>query len=130
MDLDEGILDQEKSVDPAEEESNLLGWGPNNIFEQDVPAPSPQSFLHGMSQLLAVVNAPTPEVHPEDCPPCSPATEAALQSCPLDWVVDVEQVAPSQPELEEVTVEEGCYYNPCLPSLLREPIPQDLGWSE
>ena len=80
-----------------------------------------------MLQLLAVVNAPTPEVHPEDCPPRSPTTEAALQSCTLDWVVDVEQVAPSQPELEDVKVEEGHYQDPCLPSLPREPIPQDLG---
>ena len=29
MDLDEGILDREEAADPAEEESNLLGLGPN-----------------------------------------------------------------------------------------------------
>ena len=118
-------MDQEEAVDPAVEESNLLGWAPNNIFEQDVPAPSPQSSLHRMSQLLAVVNAPTLEVHREDCPTRSLATEAVLQSCPLDWIEDVEQVAPPQPELEEVTAEEGRYHDPCLPSPLREPIPQE-----
>ena len=36
IDLDKGIQDQEESVDPAEEESNQLGWGPNIIFEQDI----------------------------------------------------------------------------------------------
>ena len=115
MDLDKGILDQEESADPAEEESNLLGWGLNNLFEQDVLAPSPQPSLHGMSQLLAVVNTPTPEVHPGDYPPRSPTTEAALQTSDLDWVDEVEQVAPSQPELEEETVEEGHHQDPCLP---------------
>ena len=41
MELDEDILDLEGSADSAEEEPNLLGWGPNNIFEQDVLATSP-----------------------------------------------------------------------------------------
>ena len=67
--------------------------------------------------------------YPEDCPPRSPTTEAALQTSDLDWVDEVEQAAPSQPELEEETVEEGCYQDPCLPSLLCEPIPRE-GCSE
>ena len=33
MELDNSILDQEESADPAEEEPNMLGWGGNNIFE-------------------------------------------------------------------------------------------------
>ena len=107
----------------------MFGCGGNNIFEQDAPAPSPQPSSYGKSQLLAVVNAPTPEVHPGDYPPRSPTTEAALQSCPLDWVVEVEQVGLSQLELEEETVEEGCYHDPCLPSPLCEPIPRE-GCSE
>ena len=40
-------------------------------------------------------------------------------------MVDVKQVAPSQLELEEVTVEEGHYHRPCLPSPLCEPIPRE-----
>ena len=103
--------------------------GERTNFEQDAPAPYPQPSLYRILHLLADVNAPTPEVYPEDCPPRSPTTEAALQSCPLDWVVDVEQVAPSQPELEEVTVEEERHHDPCLPSPLCEPIPQE-GCSE
>ena len=49
MELDVDILDQEESADSAEEEPNLLGWGPNNIFEQDVSATSPQPSVYGMS---------------------------------------------------------------------------------
>ena len=60
-----------------------------------------------MSQLLADVNAPTPEEYPGDCPPCSLATEAALQPSDLVWADDVEQAAPSYPELEEEIMEEG-----------------------
>ena len=125
MELDDGILDQEESADPAEEEPNMLGWGGNNIFEQDDSAPSRQPSGFGMLQLLADVNTPTPEYYPEDCPPCSPTREAVLQTSDLDWVVEVEQAAPSQPEEEEETVEEGHYQDPCLPSPLREPIPRE-----
>ena len=60
MDLDDGILDQEESADPAEEEPNMFGCGGNDIFEQDAPVPSPQPSSYGMSQLLAIINAPTP----------------------------------------------------------------------
>ena len=123
MELDDGMLDQKESADPAEEESNLLGWGPNNIFEQDVPAPSPQPSIYGMSQLLADVNTPTPEDHSGECPPRSPTTEAALQPSDLDWNDDVEREAPSHPELEEETVEEGHHQDLCLPSPPREHIP-------
>ena len=33
MELDKDILDQEGLADSLEEEPNLLGWGPNKIFE-------------------------------------------------------------------------------------------------
>ena len=82
-----------------------------------------------MSQLLADINAPTPEEHPGDCPPRSPTTEAVLQPSDLDWADEVEQAAPSHPQLEEETVEEGHRQFPCLPSLPHEPIPQE-GCSE
>ena len=62
-----------------------------------------------MLQLLADVNTPTPEDHSEEYPPRSPTTEAALKTSNLDWIAEVEQAAPSQPQLEEETVEEGCY---------------------
>ena len=78
QDLDVCILDQEESAHPAEEEQGLFGCGDQDIFQQDAPAPSPQPSLYGMLQLLADVNAPIPEVHSRDFPPCSPATEAAL----------------------------------------------------
>ena len=84
MELNKDILDQEGSADSAEEEPNLLGWGPNNIFEQDVPATSPQPSVYGMLQLLADVNTPTPEDHSEEYPPSSPTTEAVLQTSDLD----------------------------------------------
>ena len=101
MKLDKDIIDQEGSADLVEEEPNCLGWGPNNIFEQDVSATSPQPSVYRMSQLLADVNTPTPEDHSEKYPPSSPTTEAALQTSDLDWADEVEQAAPSQPELEE-----------------------------
>ena len=82
-----------------------------------------------MLQLLADVNTLTPEDYPEDCCLHSPTTEAVLQTSDLDWVVEVEQTAPSQPELEEETVEEGHHQDPYLPSRPREPIPQE-GCSE
>ena len=80
-----------------------------------------------MSQLLADINVSTLEEDPEDIPPCSPATEAALQPSDLVWADDVEQEAPSYPELEEEHVEAGRYQDPCLPSPPSEPILQDLG---
>ena len=83
-------MDQEESADPAEEESNLLGRGPNNIFEQDVLATSPQPSVYGMLQFLADVNSPTPEDHSEEHPPSSPTAEAALQTSDLDRNDDVE----------------------------------------
>ena len=82
-----------------------------------------------MLKLLAEVNAPTLEEHPGNCPPCSPTTEAVLKPNNLVWGDEVEQVAPSQPELEEETVEEGHCQDPCLPYLPREPNPQE-GCSE
>ena len=79
-------LKEEESADPVDsEKQNLFGCGGKDIFEQDAPAPSPQPLIYGMSQLLAEVNAPTPEDYPEDIPPCFPATEAALQPSNLDW---------------------------------------------
>ena len=78
-----------------------------------------------MSLLLADVNTPTPDDHSEEYPPSSPTTEAVLQTGDLDGDNDVEQEAPSYPELEEETVEEGHHQDPCLPSLPREPIPQE-----
>ena len=78
-----------------------------------------------MLQLLVVINTPILEAHPGDYPPHSPTTEAALQTSDLDWVDEVEQVAPSQPELEEETVEEGHRQDPCLPSSPCEPIPRE-----
>ena len=78
-DRDVCILEQEESADPAEEEQNLFGCRGKDIFEQEAPALSPQPSIYGMSQLLADVNAPTPEEHPGDCPPCSLTTEATLQ---------------------------------------------------
>ena len=115
MDLDNGILDRKESADPAEEEPNMFGCGGNDIFEQDAPAPSPQPSLYRMLQLLADVNTPTPEDHSGDCPPCSPTTEAALQPQNLVWADEVEQAAPSLPELEEDIVEEGRNLDPILP---------------
>ena len=74
-DIDVLILEEEESADPADqEEQNLFGCGGTDIFEQDDPAPSPQPSLYGMSQLLADVNAPTPDYYPDDIPPSSPAT--------------------------------------------------------
>ena len=129
MELDDSILDQEELAVPAEEEPNLFGWGPNNIFEQDVSATSPQPSVYGMSQLLTDVNTPTPKDHSGEYPLCSLTTETALQPCDLDWNNDVEQEAPSYPVLKEENVEAGCYQDLCLPSLPSELIPQDLGCS-
>ena len=122
MELNDDILDQEGSTDSAEEEPNLLGWGPNNIFEQDVLATSPQPSVYGMLQLLADVNTPTPEDHSEEHPPSSPTAEAALQTKNLYGDDDFEQEAPSLLELENKTVEEGRFQDPCLPSPPLEPI--------
>ena len=102
----------------------MFGWGPNNIFEQDVPAPTPQPSVYEMSQLLADINTLTPEDHSEEYPLSSPTTEAALQTSDLDGNDDVEQEAPSHPELKDKTVEEGRFQDPCLPSPPHEPIPQ------
>ena len=66
-----------------------MGWGPNNIFEQDVPATSPQPSVYGMSQLLADVNTPTPEDHSEEYPPSTPTSEAVLQTSDLNEDDDV-----------------------------------------
>ena len=126
QDLDVCILDQEESAHPAEEEQSLFGCGDQDIFQQDAPAPSPQYSVYGMSQLLADVNAPTPEDHSGDYPLRSPTTEAALQPQNLDWIEEVEQAAPPLLELEEHIVEEGRILDPCLPSLLCESSPQYL----
>ena len=125
-DSDVRILEEEEPAEsPAgQEEQNLFGCGGTDIFEQDDPAPSPQPSLYGMSQLLADVNVPTQEEDPEDIPPCSPATEAALQSAHLDWNEEVEREAPFSPALEEV-VEVGRFHDPCLPFLPAERIPLD-----
>ena len=43
MDCDSNILEEEESVQPADsEEQSLFGLGGGTIFEQDVPAPTPQ----------------------------------------------------------------------------------------
>ena len=89
MDLYDGILDQEESADPAEEEPNMFGCGGNDIFEQDSSVPSPQPSSYRMLQLIADVNAPTPEENPRDFPPCSPTTEAVLQPSDLVWTDEV-----------------------------------------
>ena len=98
MELNKDILDQEGSADSAEEEPNLLGWGPNNIFEQDVLATYPQPSEYGMLHLSADVHTPTPEDHSEEHPPSSPTAEAVLQTRDLDGNDDVEQEAPSHSE--------------------------------
>ena len=82
-----------------------------------------------MSQLITDVNVPTQEEDPDNVPPRSPATGAALQLVKLDWNAEVEAEAPSAPALEEEVLEDGRFQDPCLPSLSREPIPQDLGCS-
>ena len=82
-----------------------------------------------MSQLIADINVPTPEEDPEDIPPHSLATVAALQPVKLDWNEEVEREAPPAPVLEEEVMEVGHFQDPCLPSPPREPIPEDLGCS-
>ena len=85
MDYDSNILEEEESAQPADsEEQSLFGFGGGTIFEQDVPALTPQPSLCGMSQLIADVNVPTQEEDPDEVPPCSPATEAALGPVNLD----------------------------------------------
>ena len=102
----------------------MFGCGGRDIFEQDdPPAPSPQSSLYGMSQLIRDVNLPTQE-DPEDIPPHSPETEAALQPTSLDLSAEVEWKAPFSLDLEEV-VEIGHFHDPCLSSPLAERIPLD-----
>ena len=60
MDYDSDILEEEESAQPANsEEQSLFGFGGGTIFEQDVPAPTPQPILCGMSQLITDVNVPT-----------------------------------------------------------------------
>ena len=81
MDYDNTILDEEASADA--EEQNLFGLGGKDHFEPEDPAPTPQPSLYGMSQLIVDVNVPTQEEDP-DVPPCSPATELALQRIKLD----------------------------------------------
>ena len=121
-DSDLHILEEEELADPANlERQNLFGCGGKDIFEQDAPAPSPQPSIYGMSQLLADINAPTPEDYPEDIPPHSPSTEAALQPGNLDWNEEVEWEAPSFPVREEEVVEVRHYQDPCLPSLWGTP---------
>ena len=123
MELNNNILEQEGTADSAEEEPNLLGWGPNNMFEQDVSVTSPQPSVYGILQHLADINTLTPEDHSEEYPPSPPTTEAALQTSDLEGDDDVEQEAPSHPELKDNIVEEGRVQDPCLPSPPREPFP-------
>ena len=118
------ILEEEESADPADsEEQNLFGCGGKDIFEQDDPAPSPQPSIYGMSQLIADVNVPTPEEDPEDIPPCSLATEAALQPVNLNCNEEVEWEALSAPVLEEEVMEVRRFRDPYLPSPPHKPIP-------
>ena len=85
MDYDSNILEEKESAQSAvSEEQSLFGFGGGTIFEQDVPAPNPQPSLCGMSQLIADVNVPTQEEDPEEVPPPSPATEAALRPVKVD----------------------------------------------
>ena len=93
----------------------MFGCGGNDIFEQDAPAPSPQPSLYGMLQLLADINAPTPEDHSGDYPPHSPTTEAALQPQNLDWNEEVEQESSSLPELEKLSRRKDTTWTPVSP---------------
>ena len=130
MDYDNNILEEEESVQPTDsEEQNLFGLGEGTIFEQDVPASTPQPSQYGLSQLIADLSVPTQEKDP-DVPPHSQATELALQLIKLDWNKEVDAEAPSDPVSEEEVVEVGRYPDPCLLSLPREPIPQDLRCSK
>ena len=130
-DSDVCILEEEESADPADpEEQNLFGCGGKDIFEQDDPAPAPQPSLCGISQLMIEVNVSTQKEDPDDGPPRNLATVAALWPVKLDWNAEVEAEAPSAPVLEEAVLEDGRFQDPCLPSPLCEPIPQDLGCSE
>ena len=57
MDCDSNILEEEESVQPTDsEEQSLFGLGGGTIFEQDVPAPTPQPSQYGLSQLMADLN--------------------------------------------------------------------------
>merc|ERR1711867_49099 len=122
--------EEEESAEPADsEEQSLFGFGGGTIFEQDVPAPTPQPSQYGLSQLVTDLNVPTQEKDP-DVPPRFLATELALQPIKLDWNKEVDAEAPSDPVSEEEVVEVVRYPDPCLPSPPCEPIPQDLGCSE
>ena len=53
MDYDSDILEEEESAQPADsEEQSLFGFGGGTIFEQDVPAPTPQPSQYGIHKLL------------------------------------------------------------------------------
>ena len=100
QDHDSDILEEEKSAELVDsEEQNLFGLGGKELFEQEDPAPSPQSSLYGMSQLIADVNVPTQEENPDndpEVPACSheELVKECVKNIPkpdpnLDWLVEM-----------------------------------------